>query len=105
MAHKSATPNKMQDLDDMIPSYLHDFRETFEKKAAERFPESHSYDHPIDLKPDFISRNCKVYPLSPKEETVLDKFIEENLRKGYIHHSMSPMASPFFFVGKKDGSL
>ena len=32
------------------------------------------------------------------------KFVDENLKKGYIVHSKSPMASLLFFVGKKDGS-
>jgi hypothetical protein len=32
----------------------------------------------------------------------MDKFLEENLWKGYIRPSKSPMASPFFFVSKKD---
>ena len=43
--------------------------------------------------------------MSQKEQMALDEFLEENLRKGYIRPSKSPMASPFFFVGKKDGSL
>src|SRR5258705_11056991 len=32
------------------------------------------------------------------------EFIEENLEKGYIVKSKSPMASPLFFIGKKDGT-
>jgi hypothetical protein len=32
------------------------------------------------------------------------EFIKENLQKGYIIKSKSPMASPLFFVGKKDRS-
>ena len=32
------------------------------------------------------------------------KFVDENLEKEYIVHSKSPMASPLFFVGKKDRS-
>ena len=32
------------------------------------------------------------------------KFVDENLEKGYIVHSKSPMASPLFFIGKKDRS-
>jgi len=28
----------------------------------------------------------------------LDNFLAENLKKGYIRPSQSPMASPFFFV-------
>ena len=35
----------------------------------------------------------------------LDKFIEENLWKGYIVPSKSPLVSPIFFVKKKDGKL
>lgn len=88
-----------------LPKEYQEFKDVFEKKAAERFPESRPYDHAIDLKPDFIPRDCKVYPLSPLEQEKMDEFLNENLRKGYIRPSKSPMASPFFFVGKKDGSL
>ena len=35
----------------------------------------------------------------------LDMFLEEHLRTGHIQPSESPMASPFFFVKKKDGRL
>jgi hypothetical protein len=33
----------------------------------------------------------------------LEDFIKEQLKKGYIHPSKSPYASPLFFVRKKDG--
>ncbi|KAI5116221.1 hypothetical protein M0805_007046 [Coniferiporia weirii] len=89
----------------MIPSQYHKHLHIFQKKAAERFPISRPYDHAIDLKPDFLPRDCKLYPLSPKEQLALDQFLEENLQKGYIRPSKSPMASPFFFVGKKDNEL
>uniref|UniRef100_A0A0W0FUX0 Reverse transcriptase domain-containing protein n=1 Tax=Moniliophthora roreri TaxID=221103 RepID=A0A0W0FUX0_MONRR len=72
------------------------------KKKAERFPPSRPYDHAIDLKPDFKPRDCKIYSLSPKEWIEQDKFLDENLQKGYIQPSKSPMASPFFFVAKKE---
>src|SRR6266567_5992850 len=32
-----------------------------------------------------------------------EDFVKEHLKKGYIRPSKSPMASPFFFVSKKDG--
>ena len=32
---------------------------------------------------------------------VQNKFLDENLRKGYIRPLKSPMVSPFFFVAKK----
>jgi hypothetical protein len=39
------------------------------------------------------------------EDTALEKFLDEMVRKGYIRPSKSPYASPFFFVKKKDGKL
>lgn len=85
-----------------LPGYLNQYRAVFEKEASERLPERRIWDHAIDLKPDFVPKDCKVYPLNPEEQTELDKFIKENLSKGYIQPSKSPMASPFFFVAKKD---
>src|SRR6266571_5559234 len=34
-----------------------------------------------------------------------NKFIKEQLEKGYIRPSKSPYSSPFFFIKKKDGKL
>ncbi|KAF8530748.1 hypothetical protein JB92DRAFT_2592069, partial [Gautieria morchelliformis] len=45
----------------------------------------------------------KVYPLSPREQVELNGFLAENLLR--IRPSKSPMASPVFFIKKKDGSL
>ena len=89
----------------MIPLELMDYHDVFDKKKAEQFPEPQPWDHAIDLKPDFVPKDCKVYPLTPQEHTEMDKFINENLTKGYIQPSKSPMASPFFFVAKKSGDL
>jgi hypothetical protein len=104
LAHDKAdsNPEKKKSLDDLLPKAYHEYKSVFEKEASECFPESRPWDHAIDLKPDFILKDCKVYPLTPAEQTKLDEFLEENLRKGYIQPSKSPMASPFFFVSKKD---
>ena len=39
------------------------------------------------------------------EQKELDDFLKENLSSGRIHPSKSPMASPVFFLKKKDGKL
>lgn len=88
-----------------IPVEFSPWKQVFDKKSAERFPQSRPYDHAINLKPGFEPKRFKPYPLSPLERGKLDEFVQENLRKGYIRESSSPMASPFFFVGKKDGTL
>jgi hypothetical protein len=57
------------------------------------------------MKSGFEPKSFKTYNLTPEEQVELDKFLEENLDKGYIKPSQSPMASPFFFVKKKNGKL
>jgi hypothetical protein len=48
---------------------------------------------------------CQLYGLSYNERAQLNAFLAENLRTGRIRASNSPMASPFFFIQKKDGRL
>ena len=43
--------------------------------------------------------------MSPNEQDELDRFLDDNLTSGRIRPSKSPMASPVFFIKKKDGSL
>jgi transposase InsO family protein len=88
-----------------IPDYLRDFQDVFSKASFDSLPDRKIWDHAIELLPDARTSNCKVYPLSPREQAELDAFLEENLRTGRIRPSKSPMASPVFFVKKKDGSL
>jgi len=46
-----------------------------------------------------------VYSLALTEQKELDQFLKENLETGQICPSKSPMASPVFFIKKKDGTL
>ena len=57
------------------------------------------------MKPDFEPKLFKNYNLTLAEQIKLDNFLKENLEKGYIQKSESPMASSFFFIKKKDGKL
>ena len=78
----------------------------FSEEEAQRFPPSRLWDHAVDFKngtPDTI--DCNVYPMTRTEDDALDKFIDEQLAKGYICPSISPYALSFFFFKKKDGKL
>src|SRR5271169_4111306 len=92
-------------LEEMIPEKYHEFLDVFDEEKANRFPDSRSWDHEIKLKEGFEPKSFKNYNLTPAEQIEQDKFLKENLEKGYIRPSQSPMASPLFFVGKKDGKL
>ncbi|GLB45568.1 putative retrotransposable element tf2 155 kda protein type 1-like [Lyophyllum shimeji] len=105
LAEAFARNSAPKDFRDAVPDYLHDFEDVFSKAAFDELPERKQWDHAIELEPGSTPSSCKVYPLAPNEQAELDAFLEENLRSGRIRPSKSPMASPVFFIKKKDGSL
>ena len=88
-----------------ILEYLQEFKDVFAKESFDTLLEQKPWDHAIKLEPGSKPTNCKVYPLSPREQVELDAFLQENICTRRIHLSKSPMASPVFFIKKKDGSL
>jgi hypothetical protein len=92
-------------LEEQIPEEFHKHLDVFSEEKAARFPEPKKWDHKIEMKDTFVPKSFKTYNLTPAENIELDKFLKDNLDKGYIRPSQSPMASPFFFVNKKDGKL
>ena len=89
-----------------IPEEYRRFAKVFNEEESQRFPPPRDFNHAITLKPgapDSIS--CKVYPMTQEEDVALDLWIDEQLEKGYIEPSISPYASSFFFIKKKDGKL
>jgi hypothetical protein len=78
----------------------------FSEQESKRLPEHKPYNHWIDLKPNAPETlRAKVYPMLVNKQAELDQFLAENLWKGYIVPSKSPMSSPVFFIKKKDGKL
>ena len=61
------------------------------------------WDHAIKLKEEFVPNEEKIYLLSREEREEVRKFIQEQMRKGYICLSKSSQMALVFFVGKKDG--
>ena len=89
-----------------VLEWLHKYRNVFSKHKSERMPLQKPYDHAINfMEGTKLSKPAKVYLLSLAERNSLDTWINEELRKGYIHPSTSPIAAPFFFVKKHNGSL
>ena len=105
MAIENNLKKKELSVTEMVPPEYHEFLDVFDEEKANRFPESQSWDHKIEMKEGFEPKSFKNYNLTPEEQVELDSFLKENLEKGYIRPSQSPMASPFFFVKKKDGKL
>jgi hypothetical protein len=89
-----------------LPTAYANFKDIFDKREFDTLPPCRIWDHTIDLiEGTEPCLDCKIYPLSQIEQEKLDKFLEENFRMNQIQPSKSPMASPFFFIKKKDSLL
>ena len=68
-----------------IPDEYRQFAQLFSEEESQCFPPQQKCDHAITFKlgvPDSI--NCKIYPMMQAEDVALDKFIHDQLEKGYI---------------------
>ena len=106
LAAKANESKAKQTFEEMVPEEYRKYTKVFSEVESQRLPEHQPWDHTIDLKegaPETLK--SKVYPMPINEQEALNQFLDENLAKGYIVPSKSPMASPVFFVKKKDGKL
>ena len=96
----------MEEVRGDIPEEYKDFNDqVFNKAVFEKLPDQSKWDHAIELIPNAMLKDCKMYPLNVKEQEELNKFLEEHLKSGQIQPFKSPYMASFFFVEKKDGSL
>jgi len=68
----------------LVPRRFWKWKKVFGKKESERMPVQKTWDHAIELKEGFTPRKGKVYSLSREEREEVQKFVEDQLRKGYI---------------------
>ena len=102
MAHKYDQEHGKEEI--KLPEQFKCHEALFSDEEANAFPPGRGEgDHKIELLETAPkSFNCKVYPLSQQEKEAEDKFIDENLAKGYIISSNSPYGFSTFMVPKKD---
>ena len=90
-------------IEEMVPKRFLRWRKVFGKVELERMFIKKIWDHAIDLKEMFKPQKGRIYPFS-KDEREVQKFVKDQLRKGYIRPSKSSQMLPVFFVGKKNRS-
>jgi len=90
---------------DIVPQPYQEFQDVFAKESFDELPNRKQWDHAIELILDPHNFSTKVHPMAPVEQKQLDEFLDKNLKSQHIHPLKSPMASPVFFIKKKDGSL
>ena len=89
-----------------LPAHLQKYRALFCPEEAKSLPPYRpGVDHDIKLVDGATPPNSRMYGMSQNELLVLQKYIQENLDKGYIRPSTSPVASSVLFAKKPTGGL
>jgi hypothetical protein len=82
---------------------LKEFEDVFQEVPG--LPPKRDIDFSINLMPGAAPVSKSPYRMSTPEMKELQLQLEELLKKGYIHPSVSPWGAPVLFVKKKDGTL
>jgi hypothetical protein len=98
---EEASKDKVPNLEDH--AFLEDFEDVF--KEVSGLPPKRDIDFSINMMPGATSVSKTPYRMSTPELKELQMQLEELLKKGYIHPSVSPWGAPVLFVKKKDGTL
>lgn len=93
------------DLLSKLPPKYHSYTNIFSVSESDKLPHHRSYDHAINLEPGTKPDHGSLYGMSRDELLVLKKYLEDNLRKGFIRASTSSAALPVLFVRKPGGGL
>jgi hypothetical protein len=93
--------DKVSNIEDC--AVLKEFEDVF--KEIPGFPPKRDIDFSINLMPGAAPVSKTPYRMSTPELKELQMQLEELLKKGYIHPSVSPWGAPVLFVKKKDGTL
>ena len=105
LAEQAHMQDQKKSFEEMVPPQYQEFAKVFSKEASDRMPSHKPYDHAIDLKPEAELSRTKAYPMSPVEQEELNKFIQENLAKGYIRPSILLVGYLILFIPKKNSKL
>jgi RNase H-like domain found in reverse transcriptase/Reverse transcriptase (RNA-dependent DNA polymerase)/Integrase zinc binding domain/Integrase core domain/Aspartyl protease/Chromo (CHRromatin Organisation MOdifier) domain len=102
---KALSPKKYVDPAAKLPTIYHDILDAFSKADADTLPPRRPYDHKINLEAGKTPPYGPLYGMSQDELRVLKKYLDDNLKKGFISPSTSQAASPVLFVKKPGGGL
>ncbi|XP_071902671.1 uncharacterized protein [Coffea arabica] len=99
---------KARDVKKALLSYQHllmiEFEDMFPEEIPDGLPPIRGIEHQINLIPGSPLPNKAPYRMSPKETKELQRQVDELLKKGWVHESLSPCAVLIILAPKKDGS-
>ena len=89
----------------IVPPEYHEFLDVFSKAASDTLAPHRTYDHRIILEGDKDHGHSPLRSMSQKELEFVKKYLEDNLRKGFIEASHAACASPILLAKKPNGGL
>ncbi|CEL08608.1 hypothetical protein ASPCAL11756 [Aspergillus calidoustus] len=87
-----------------IPEEYSRFQDLFQKPERPELPPRGPHDHTIPIKEGVELNYKRILPLNDRESRVLKEYIDDQLAKGNIRPSRSPIGHGVLFAPKKDGS-
>ncbi|SYW77577.1 uncharacterized protein UHO2_02385 [Ustilago hordei] len=88
-----------------IPKPYQHLLDVFDEVEADKLPHHTEHDLHLELIEGGKPPQGPLYLKGPKEMSELRRYLDENLKKGFIRPSKSLARSPVLFVPKKDGGL
>lgn len=88
-----------------IPEEYRQYNKLFSDELETGLLEYSQQDHKITLQPGKELGFHKMYPLNKTQQKALDKYLNKNLRKGYIRPLVSLAGYLILFVPKKNRKL
>jgi len=89
-----------------LPKEYHDFLDVFEKRPLEKPPTRGRHNITIELKEGAVLPRIQgLRRISEEEAKIVEKYIKDNLVKGWIVPSSFKYASPILFVRKANRAL
>ena len=89
----------------ILPKQYYKFLNIFSRKKANILPPHRPYDYKIKLLLKTTPPLGPLYGISQNEQKKLRKYLDENLKKGFIRASYLPAASSVLFVKKPGEGL
>ena len=75
-----------------VPEQYKEYSDVFSEQKAKRFPPNREENHEIEFMPNAPKFfEAKVYQMPHKQITFLRKWLDEELEKGFIRPSKSPL--------------
>ena len=91
-----------------LPAEYHDYLDVFDRAKADQLPPHRPCDHKLEFM-DGVDHSklprSRIYPISGHKLQEVKKYLDENLKKGFIVPSHAPFASPILFAEKPNGGL